>query len=176
MMQWFHFELGICNAYIPIFLLVSMPRVLAMALQTNLQRAHTFPPMNVYEKILYIFWLGIFAVYFVISFFIPLQRSFLFLLGVFLCALSFIALALSKYTYETAPKEKLVKTGLYKISRNPGYFSTFVYLLGTSFMARSWFFLFYQIVVRYEERMCENLYGKEYIAYKNKTAKNFLFF
>lgn len=34
----------------------------------------------------------------------------------------------------------------------------------------------YQIIVKYEEKMCEDIYKEKFIIYKNKTAKNFLFF
>jgi protein-S-isoprenylcysteine O-methyltransferase Ste14 len=38
------------------------------------------------------------------------------------------------------------------------------------------FFLLYQIMVQYEERMCEEMYEDKFIEYKNSTPKNFIFF
>jgi len=180
-----NFQLGLYNTYIAMVFITLTTRIIAKLTNSDLSRAHTFPPMNGFEKAIYYTWLGIFAFILFISFFIPfVYTDILFPVGMLISFIGLLIFLFSKYTYENTPKDKLIKTGFYKLSRNPGYFSNTLYLIGVSFMANSLFllglsilfFLFYQVAVTYEERMCENIYKEEYIEYKNKTAKNFLFF
>lgn len=180
-----NFQIGIYNTYIAMIILILTTRIIAKFTNSDLKRAHTFPPMNSYEKAVYYTWLGLFAFILLISFLIPfVYTKILFPIGVIFSFIGLLIFLFSKFTYETTPKEKLITTGLYKISRNPGYFSNTLYLIGVSFMANSifllglsiLFFLFYQVAVTYEERMCEDIYKEEFIEYKNNTPKNFLFF
>lgn len=183
-MQWFNFELGIYNAYIPMILLLCIPKVISMILKKDIHRALIRPKMNRYENILYNTWFFIFYFILGISIFIPFNDSDMFLIGFLLSFIAFVSYIFGNYAYQSTPKNKLVKTGLYKLSRNPGYFNTTIYFLGISLMTNSFlllsltliFFILYQITVKFEERMCEEIYKEEYKEYKNKTAKNFLFF
>jgi len=183
-MQWFNFELGVYNAYIPIILLMIIPKIISIFLKKDISRALIRPKMNPKETIIYNIWFFIFYLILGISIFIPLINSDIFFIGFILSAIALISYIFGNYSYQKTPKNELVKTGIYKFSRNPGYFNTTIYFLGVSLMANSLFllsltlifFILYQITVQFEERMCEERYKKEYIEYKNKTAKNFLFF
>jgi len=183
-MQWFNFELGIYNAYIPMILLIFIPKVISIFLKKDITRALIRPKMNRYETVIYNIWTFNFYLILGISIFIPLINSDKFFIGFILSIMALISYIFGNYSYQKTPKNKLVKTGIYKFSRNPGYFNTTIYFLGVSLMANSLlllslsilFFILYQITVKFEERMCEAIYKKEYLEYKNNTAKNFLFF
>jgi len=183
-MQWFNFELGIYNAYIPMVLLMFIPKIISLFLKKDISRALIRPKMNRNESIIYNIWFFIFYLILGISIFLPFVNNDKFLIGLLLSSISFISYIFGNYSYQATPKDTLVKTGIYKLSRNPGYFNTTIYFLGVSLMTNSLlllsltlaFFILYQITVKFEERMCEELYKKEYLEYKNKTAKNFLFF
>ena len=90
----------------------------------------------------------------------------------------------STYMYQTTPQDKLITRGIYKISRNPDYFSAFLAYIGMGLMGLAWpilmlaiaHLILYQITTKYEERMCTKLWPDEFGEYKKKVAKNFLFF
>jgi protein-S-isoprenylcysteine O-methyltransferase Ste14 len=85
------------------------------------------------------------------------------------------------YAYQTTPQEKLVIKGIYKISRNPGYFGSFCAYVAMGLMSSAWPIILlafshlalYQVTVRYEERMCKELYPDEFPGYKLSVKKNF---
>ena len=183
-MQWFNFEIGIYNAYIPMILLLLVPKIISMILKKDISRALARPDINGHEKTIYNTWLGTFYFVLLISIFIPLVYTDYFTLGLVLSSIALVMNIYGNYTYQSTKNDKLINTGIYKFSRNPGYFSTTIYFLGVSLMANSlflfvltiMFFVLYQITAKYEERMCKGIYKNEFITYKKKTAKNFLFF
>ncbi len=88
------------------------------------------------------------------------------------------------YDYRATPKDQLITKGIYKISRNPDYFSTFLMYMGMGLIGTAWpmlilailHLLLYQITTKYEERMCVEIWGEEFKKYKKEVVKNFLFF
>jgi protein-S-isoprenylcysteine O-methyltransferase Ste14 len=119
------------------------------------------------------------------SFLVPLAKdSAWFYPGVLLFAASLVVLSLGTYAYQTTPEDTLITKGIYRISRNPGYFGTFCAYIGMGCMGAAWpifglalaHFCMYQGVTRYEERMCQKLYPDEFPKYKETVKKNFVFF
>ena len=74
----------------------------------------------------------------------------------------------------------LVTNGLYKISRNPMYLGMLVILIGfaiylgnlTAFLVLPAFYLVItEMQIKPEERMLEEKFGEEYLAYKRKVRR-----
>ena len=179
------FEVGLLNLWICSVLLFFIPWLIALTTGTNWSRALTIPKMSVSEKVIYYSWIGI-------SYIIPLYAIFVpivlhpawFYPGLALYAVGLTAMCYGTYTYQTAPMDSLITGGLYKISRNPGYFSSFLCYIGMGLLGAAWpllafgaaFFILYQITVKYEERMCQELWPEQFPKYRDSIAKNFLFF
>lgn len=77
-------------------------------------------------------------------------------------------------------KSFLVKTGVYRWSRNPQYFGWFMWLLGVSLMGRSGLAFLFTIVfiigihlynIGLEEPYLERIFGDEYRLYKLSTPR-----
>ncbi|KAK8895768.1 hypothetical protein M9Y10_013653 [Tritrichomonas musculus] len=73
---------------------------------------------------------------------------------------------------------KLITHGIYKYVRHPGYLGFFIFAVGTQIMLKNiistigfiavlWYFFYDRII--YEERFLVQMYGKDYIEYRNKT-------
>jgi len=179
------FQIGIYNTYIASIVLVITPRVMAKLIGGNFEKIFVIPPMNNSEKIIYYGCILVFIFSLLLTIFIPfVYNTPIFWLGLFVSCIGLFISLCAIYIFTTAPKHKLIETGIYKISRNPEYFGSVIYLVGVALMANSifflllsfLFFLLYQIMVQYEERMCEEMYGDKFIEYKNSTPKNFIFF
>ena len=88
------------------------------------------------------------------------------------------------YDYAAAPADKAAQGGIYRLSRNPMYFFYFLGMAGVCIASASlWlliaivpFAIYNHLVVLGEERYCEQAYGREYLEYKRKTPRYFLFF
>jgi protein-S-isoprenylcysteine O-methyltransferase Ste14 len=79
-----------------------------------------------------------------------------------------------------APAEKLVQSGLFKISRNPMYLGAWIILLGYVFRFQSVVFVlyvvlagafFHAIVVLFEEPRLLKRYGQAYLDYRRRTPR-----
>jgi protein-S-isoprenylcysteine O-methyltransferase Ste14 len=76
-------------------------------------------------------------------------------------------------------KTDLIKTGLYKIIRNPTYLGLYIMNLGVWLIWPTWtvfilnvFFIYtLEIQVRCEEDFLEGTYGMDYLEYKDKTKR-----
>lgn len=78
-------------------------------------------------------------------------------------------------------KTDLIKTGLYKIIRNPTYLGLFILNIGVWLIWPTWtvfilniFFIYtLEIQVRCEEDFLEHTYGNDYLEYKDRTKRYF---
>jgi protein-S-isoprenylcysteine O-methyltransferase Ste14 len=76
-------------------------------------------------------------------------------------------------------KTDLIQSGLYNIIRNPTYLGLFILNFGVWLIWPTWtvfilniiFIYTIEIQVRCEEDFLENTYGKQYLAYKNRTKR-----
>jgi protein-S-isoprenylcysteine O-methyltransferase Ste14 len=80
----------------------------------------------------------------------------------------------------SAPLDKPVTTGVYRITRNPEYFSGFLQYLGIGISCLSWVFIlcavawitsFHIEVVQSEEPSLIEKYGDTYKEYMNRTPR-----
>lgn len=119
-----------------------------------------------------------------LSVFIPFKFGTLwFATGTVVFILSLAAFVWAFHSYVAAPAGKTVTGGIYRWSRNPMYFFFFMGMLGVCIASASIWLLVIMIpfiiathfTILGEERYCEKTYGKEYMEYKAKTPRYFLF-
>jgi len=97
---------------------------------------------------------------------------FIFVIGIFFGFSAMINFAL-------APMNKPVTNGVYKVSRNPMYFSMFVIFFGASLACASWLFLLLTFIwfilldkgIIAEEKLCLEMYGDPYREYLSRTSR-----
>jgi len=86
----------------------------------------------------------------------------------------------AQVSFATALLDKPLTTGVYRVFRNPEYFSVFLRYLGMSVACVSWVFMvcavawiisFHVEVVRYEEPFLIEKYGDAYRGYMNRTPR-----
>ena len=179
------FEIGLLNLWICSVLLFFIPGLIVLFTKTSWKRTLTPPEISDKEKIIYYIWLGVQPVIYLYSIFVPFVcKSMWFYIGMSIFISGMIIMCCNTYAYQTTPQNKLVNKGVYKISRNPGYFGSFLCYVSMGLLGSTCLllllaiahFLLYQITVKYEERMCEKLWSDEFLEYKRKVAKNLLFF
>ena len=117
--------------------------------------------------------------------FVPLKTgSAWFWIGAVIYVAAFAGFIKAFYDYAAAPADKAAQGGIYRLSRNPMYFFYFLGMAGVCVASASlWlliamvpFAIYNHLVVLGEERYCEQAYGREYLEYKRKTPRYFLFF
>jgi protein-S-isoprenylcysteine O-methyltransferase Ste14 len=188
-MKWFHFEIGWLNLWILALLIFSTPILLNFARGergiTGLKRATELPPMSKSERAAYMlvmspqFLLPLYTV------FVPFtSNTALLSAGLLLFSAGQTLRLKSIWDYTTAAPGELISHGVYRISRNPGYFGGTLVYLGLGIAGGSWlivaialyWFAGYQWVATVEEHFCQEKWPEAFAAYKQKTAKNFVFF
>lgn len=115
------------------------------------------------------------------SFFLPLKLGTIwFYVGLPLSILGVIMPIISGVSFATAPLDKPITTGVYRITRNPEYFSGFLLYLGIGISGLSWVFIlcavawissFHIEVVQSEEPSLIEKYGDAYKEYMNRTPR-----
>lgn len=116
----------------------------------------------------------------------PLRTiSSLFVIGMGLNLMGLIGLASAILTFSCAAPDQPATGGLYRVSRHPQVFMTFVSLLGASLAVGSWsaaFALFLSRglqhlgIVAEEEEACHRRYGDSYRVCTERVPRCFLFF
>ncbi len=187
-MEWFHFQIGWLNVWILALVFNIAPGLISMGSRrkAGLKRQVVSPPMSKVERVVYylLFMSPPFVMFFY-TIFVPFTTNAA-LLGVGL-ALFVIGLVLylkQVWDYATAPPDELITHGIFRISRNPGYFGQTLVYLGMGLAGGSWlivaftvyWFISYQWAATLEERFCAERWPDEFAEYKRKVAKNFLFF
>lgn len=179
------FEIGISNAWILqviFYLSMFIPDIfLDKETRKKSKRMSQFPPFKKTAKILAISTHAIIMpVVFVYSLFLPLKIGTAWLyagLPIFFVAL--IISITTLFNIVSAPIDKPITTGVYKISRHPMYFSGFLMFIGVGISCASWVVLllavvwivFWQIAVPAEERFLIEKYGDSYRDYMNRIPR-----
>ena len=121
----------------------------------------------------------------VLSLFVPLRLSKpFFFVGLVLFALALVGFLAAFISYWRTPLDKTVQGGIYKLSRNPMYFFFSVGMIATCIASASLWLLIVTALLIFEthhvilgeERYCAATYGEEYLNYKARTPRYFLFF
>jgi protein-S-isoprenylcysteine O-methyltransferase Ste14 len=115
------------------------------------------------------------------SFFLPFELGTVwFYVGLPISILGIIMPIIAGISFATAPLDKPLTTGVYRITRNPEYLSVFLQYLGIGISCLSWIFIlcaviwiisFHIEVVQSEEPSLIEKYGDAYKEYVNRTPR-----
>ena len=179
-------KIGLLNAWLPILLFnIFMMAIARIINSKGLKRSGDTSWYEKKDKILvpliYIFWFG----QIIYGIWVPLKIGTVwFNIGAVITIVGFVLHTIANHNYMTAPLDKAITNGMYKISRNPLYFFSDIIMIGISIAATSWIMLViiaghwaihHQLIIA-EERYCLKTYGEEYRKYMKKTTRYFLFF
>ena len=117
---------------------------------------------------------------FVYSVFVPLKLGtgwFYTGLPIYLVGMIFVTMTI--LSFSTAPVDKPVTRGVFRLSRNPMYFGWFLVYIGMGIACASWIFLLVglavivmnHLLIPAEERICLEMYGSAYREYMERTPK-----
>lgn len=174
------FEIGLGNAWIFTLYLVLAPYLVRLINKNAWKKCGHDIPLNKTEKkisrvIPILFYFSI-----IYSIFLPLKLSTIwFYSGFSIYLLGVIFYSTAGINFATAPLDKPVTKGVYRISRNPIYLGMFFMLIGTGIACASWVFVLLATIsiillhffVASEERFCLKKYGREYEEYMNRTPR-----
>ncbi|UCE40188.1 MAG: isoprenylcysteine carboxylmethyltransferase family protein [Candidatus Aminicenantes bacterium] len=179
------FEIGIWNAWIlqvVFYLSMFIPDFfLDKETRKKSKRMSQFPPFKKKEKVLAISTHAIIMpAVLIYSIFLPLKTGTAWLYaGLTIFAFSLAISIVTLFNIASAPADKPVTKGAYKISRHPMYFSAFLMFIGVGISCASWVVLllaviwivFWRIAVPAEEQFLIELYGENYRDYMSRTPR-----
>jgi len=182
-MSWLPaFEVGIWNAWIFMVVFIIQMFVIMFVDKKTWKKSNV--PLeakrNRYEKqvgtFANLFWL----IAMIYSIFLPLKlNTNLFYIGLIVFFIGVVIFIRATYDFITTKPNKIIKTGVYKISRHPMYFATFIITLSASIASLSWLFLVLSILMMFffqkealiEERYCLEIYSEDYKVYLQHTSR-----
>ena len=111
--------------------------------------------------------------------FIPFLVRLVLFISVFAIAIIFIMLSHRTLFKSHEAPDKLITEGILRYVRNPIYFGILLIYVAFLFLSISLIsigvfaiiFLVYNWMVNFEENILENMFGEEYLRYKNKVSK-----
>jgi protein-S-isoprenylcysteine O-methyltransferase Ste14 len=106
-----------------------------------------------------------------------------FMIGTLLFIISMTIYAIAVHDYATTPFDKPVTKGIYRISRNPIHFFSYIAWIGVGIAAGSWILIMCNVLMMVnmhigtlaEEKYCLEKYGDSYKAYMKRVPRYFLF-
>jgi len=179
------FELGLWNAWIITvlgFILPNLSSYINKEVQKKRMGEFKWSDLSKTAKIvMMIAHIIIMPFTIIYSFFLPLKLGTIwFYVGLPISILGIIMPFMAGVSFATAPLDKPITTGVYRISRNPQYFSGFLQYLGIGISCLSWIFIlcavtwiisFHIEVVQSEEPSLIEKYGDAYKEYMNRTPR-----
>ena len=181
------FDLGLWNAWIITilgFILPWIPSLINKEVVRKRMEEIRWSEFSKTVKIVMIISQGIIMPFAIIySFFLPLKLGTVwFYVGLPISILGIIMPIISGASLysATAPLDKPVITGVYRITRNPEYFSGILQYLGIGISCLSWVFILCSVawiisahilVVQSEEPSLIKKYGNTYKEYMNRTPR-----
>ena len=179
------FELGVWNAWI--FMLPSqiispliLPLLYRDVWKDVWKRAASSPPSSTSEKRFGYALSVLFYVFVAYSVFVPLRFDTVwFYVGFCVYVIGVMFNIMAVMSFANTPLDKPVTRGIYRVSRNPVYFSLFLVCIGTGIACLSWIFvlggtiylILLDISVPVEERFCLEQYGDTYKEYMKRTPR-----
>jgi len=179
------FKIGVWNAWILqvlFYLSMFIPDIfLDKEARKKSKRMSQFPPFKKTEKILALSTHAIIMpAVFIYSIFLPLKIGTAWLCaGLLTFAVALVISITALFNTASAPADRPITKGVYKISRHPMYFSGFLMFIGVGISCASWIVLFlavvwivfWRIAVPAEERFLIEKYGDSYRDYMNRTPR-----
>ena len=179
------FELGLWNAWIIAILGFLLPWIPPYINKETANKRMGKIKWNEYNKTVKIalivtqFIIMPFAI--IYSFFLPMKLGTIwFYAGLPISMIGIIMPIIAGVSFATAPLDKPLTTGVYRITRNPEYLSVFLQYLGIGISCLSWIFIlcaviwiisFHIEVVQSEEPSLIEKYGDAYKEYMNRTPR-----
>ena len=184
------FELGIWNAWILVLLMFLIDIGLSTLIirlflgstkSKESNKRHSASPQlsdqeKKFDRLSNITFVAIIAY----SFVLPLNLGTgWFYVGLIIYAIGLIFGFAAMINFALVPSDKPATIGVYRISRNPMYFSMFVIFASISLACASWLFLLLTVIwfvladrtVVAEERLCLEMYGDSYREYLDRTSR-----
>jgi len=184
------FELGLWNAWIFMGSFVLVTAVLMTLIyrfvwkdewKKAMGRLYTDVPRNKTERRLQYIVYPVMLALIIYSVFLPLKLDTVwFYVGLLTYLLGVIFYVMAGVSFATAPLDKPVTKGVYRVSRNPLDFFGFLIFLGMGIACASWLFLLLLVMIWIivlnrgaiaEERFCLEKYGDAYREYMNRTPR-----
>ena len=176
------FEIGILNAWIFMMVFIIQMFVIMFVDKKTWKKSHV--PLeekkNRYEKQIGTFTNFFWLIAMIYSIFLPLKlNTNLFYIGLIVFLIGIIIFIRATYDFITTKPNKIIKTGVYKISRHPMYLATFIIALSASIASISWLFFLLDIIMMFlfrkeaiiEERYCLKIFGEGYNDYLKNTPR-----
>lgn len=176
------FKIGLWNAWL--FMSVFVIQMLIIMLSDRRIRAKAHVPSdtkrNKMERytgaVANIVWL----LALIYSVFLPLKTDTAWWyasLGIYI--VGFIIFWIATFNFMVTPADRLISTGVYRISRHPMYLATFFICIGTGLAAASWVFILLSLLMAFcfhmealiEERVCREMYGSDYQIYLKRVPR-----
>ena len=174
------FKIGILNAWIFVACYFLIPYSIMLINKKAYNKLGNPLGMNKKEKVIGNIDNIIIYIASLYSIFLPFKlETAWFYIGLFIFILGLSILIIAIINFLTTPLDLPVTKGIYRYSRNPLYFATFIIFLGIGIATASWvillaaiIFLFLTNIVIYsEERYCKERYGDIYKEYLNRTPR-----
>ena len=179
------FELGIWNAWILMLVLYAAAFVPLMIKSENSEKRMEGEPkgneVNKVAKITNIIThMIIMPLTLILSIFLPINLgTWWFYPGLVIYVIGLVFVILYSISFATAPLGEPMNTGVYSISRNPGYLGFFLAYLGTGIASASWIFILcafvwigsWQFGIVEEEFILLEKYGEAYQQYMDRTPR-----
>jgi len=174
------FNIGVWNAWIFMSVFILQMIVIFLANKSIMERSHV---PNDARKTVLDRHIGILANFFWLlalgySIFLPLQLGTVwFYIGLIVFIFGTSVLSAATYSFMTTPADQMIIKGVYKFSRHPMYWGTFLICLGAGIASASWILVLLSIIIsaclnfegRVEERYCLDRYGPLYADYLNRV-------
>ena len=140
---------------------------------------HSFLP--IFFIIIWVLDSFIFRISTILNNYIPFLVRLILFIVIIVSALYFIQISHKALFKSHEPPKNLIDTGILGRTRNPMYFGILLFYVAFLFLSISLIslvlfiliFIIYDRMVRFEEKILENLYGKEFIKYRQKVPKWF---
>ncbi len=118
------------------------------------------------------------------SIWVPIRtETKVFYIGVVIYIVSVILSLYTSVCFVTASKDRLIRGGVYKFSRNPIYLCNILVILSVVFLSGTWMYVLLWVAyviasyftIKVEEKYCRKQYPDEYQEYYDKTPRYILF-
>jgi len=179
-------EIGWLNGWIPLCILYLAYGILLLVCPRNVvKRLYDKSGRTKRQKVLVYIGSGFAFVYFMLIILTPLQiKSAMFIPGIIVFSLGLTGFVIALFNFKSAPLDRPVTGGLYRISRHPQQLMFFISFLGICLAVGSWLTIFLQIIssiflhsrIIAEEKACIERYGDPYRDYMKRVPRYFLFF
>jgi protein-S-isoprenylcysteine O-methyltransferase Ste14 len=150
-----------------------------------MKRLTTQPERGKFERISGFFGMILYFGSLFYSILLPLPlTSINFIIGTVIFSISMIIYFTAVHNYATTPFNEPVTKGIYKISRNPIHFFSYISWIGVGIAAGSWILIICNFIMMIhmhigtlsEEKFCIEKYGDSYKEYMERVPRYFLFF